>query len=188
MALAVHISHRPGSVKSALRLTPNSAAPERLPADESSEPALIHRYSFTRDATDSVGGAHAVLKGRAVIREGQVRLDGTIGSFVELPPYLVRPAELGRGAITIEAWATFHSTNAAFTRLYDIGDESGTLGVKYIFYCSNTAANGGSSKVAVSELTYASENMVHLPHQLGRTNLHVVTVFNPTPGRSFLGV
>ena len=41
--------------------------------------ALQHRYSFTKDASDSVGHADGTLEGAATISGGQVHLDGTRG-------------------------------------------------------------------------------------------------------------
>ncbi len=51
--------------------------------------ALQHRYSFATDASDSVGHADGTLEGAATISGGQVHLDGTRGTFVNLPGGLI---------------------------------------------------------------------------------------------------
>src|SRR5271165_6311571 len=49
---------------------------------------LLHRYSFTTDASDSAGGANGTLVGGATIQNGQVQLDGSSG-YVNLPSGIV---------------------------------------------------------------------------------------------------
>jgi hypothetical protein len=83
---------------------------------------MVHRYSFSTDASDSVGTAHGVLMGGANISGGQLLLDGLNG-FVALPNNLVT----GFTSITIEAWVTdFGSGNWA--RIYDFGNSTAGAG------------------------------------------------------------
>jgi hypothetical protein len=70
-------------------------------------PTLQHRYSFTNDASDSVGGANGTLVNNATISGGAVHLPGgngsiANGSYVQLPHGLL----LGDNSVTIEAWLT----------------------------------------------------------------------------------
>src|ERR1039457_4134614 len=58
------------------------------PARSSGAGSLAHRYSFTTNASDSVGGADGVLRGGATISGGAVVLDGVSG-YVDLPNNLV---------------------------------------------------------------------------------------------------
>src|SRR6516162_3921061 len=64
------------------------------------EPVLMHRYSFAADASDSVGHADGKLMGAAKITDGQVNLNGTRGTFVNLPGGLIA----GYDAVTFEFW------------------------------------------------------------------------------------
>ena len=98
-------------------------------------PALVNRYSFTTDASDSVGGANGTLQGSATISGGAVVLPGGVTSndptvsYVNLPPNLV----MNLTAITIETWVTdLGSPNWA--RIWDLGNSAGGQGV----------SNGGS--------------------------------------------
>src|SRR5947209_4969751 len=71
---------------------------------------LVHRYSFndpagSMTATDSVGGLSwsATLNGAAALDGSQLVLDGSFGTFAELPAGLITNAN----AVTIETWASF---------------------------------------------------------------------------------
>ena len=93
---------------------------------------LTHRYSFTADASDSVGTAHGSLEGAASIASGQVVLDGASG-FVNLPNNLVT----GYTSITLEAWVTDNGS-AAWARIFDFGNNTGGedaqgTGTQYMF-------------------------------------------------------
>ena len=55
--------------------------------------ALIHRYSFTSDANDSVGTANGTLMGSATITGNAVVLDG-VDSYVWMDPRKVDMAEI----------------------------------------------------------------------------------------------
>jgi regulation of enolase protein 1 (concanavalin A-like superfamily) len=78
---------------------------------------LEHRYAFTNDASDSIGGASGILMGDAVISGGQLVLDGTGGTFVDLPIGLF----MSFNSITIEIWVT-DKGSGAWARIYDFGN------------------------------------------------------------------
>lgn len=149
---------------------------------------LIHRYSFTSDASDSVGTANGTLYGNATISGGQVLLDGAQGSYVDLGSYLIAPSNIPNNSITLEGWATFYPTNGAWTRFFDFGNINGGLGANYIFFAPNNGANGGQARLAVSDVSpgYTSESGFNINNVLGRTNLHVVAVYNPNPSAQIL--
>lgn len=149
---------------------------------------LKHRYSFTSDASDSIGGKHGIVYGGAYVSDGRLYLNGQNGSYLELPSYIVDGSNILNKALTIEAWVTAYPQNGAWTRLFDFGTVSGTVGGNYFFLAPNTANNGGQCRVVVSDVTpgYWSESVVSTTHILGRTNLHIAAVFNP--GRQFLGL
>jgi hypothetical protein len=64
---------------------------------------LSHRYSFTVDGTDSIGGANGTVIGTATISGGQLNLDGA--STLQLPANLYTSSSAT--AHTVEFWATF---------------------------------------------------------------------------------
>lgn len=150
---------------------------------------MKHRYSFTTDANDSVGGRHGSTWGNAVFANGQVVLDGVAGSYVDLPPQLISPANIANKAVTLEAWATFNAGQGAWTRLFDFGTSSGADGGYYLFM---TPSGGGTARAAVSGTLpgYSSpgEDIANAEVLLGRTNVHVAVVFNPNPSRSILAL
>lgn len=76
---------------------------------------LIDRYSFTTDASDSVGGNNGTLEGTATVSGGALQLDGTAG-YVSLPSDFVS----GLHSFTMEVWFTW-SDNGAWSRLFDFG-------------------------------------------------------------------
>src|SRR6266404_3362682 len=86
--------------------------------------SLVHRYSFndpagSMTATDSVGGLSwsATLNGTAALDGSQLVLDGTFGTFAELPGGLITNAS----AVTIETWATFGTQVLDWARLFNLG-------------------------------------------------------------------
>jgi len=90
---------------------------------------LTHRYSFTSDASDSVGGANGTLEGNATISGGQVVMDG-VNSWVLLPPGLLN----GYTAITVETWVTWQGPGStgvggAYQRIFDFGNTDQAPGV-----------------------------------------------------------
>ncbi|HTI70939.1 MAG TPA: LamG-like jellyroll fold domain-containing protein, partial [Candidatus Limnocylindria bacterium] len=95
-------------------------------------PKLLHRYSFTADATDSVGSADGALAGNAAIQDGQVVLDGVDG-YVDLPNDLI----MNQNSITIESWVTDNGSGG-WARIFDFGnsaggEDQGTGGTQYVF-------------------------------------------------------
>lgn len=83
------------------------------------EAMLTHRYSFTNDATDSVGGANGTLQGAATISSGQLQLTGNTGDYLELPAGLLQ----GYTAVTVDAWADLNTPNN-WARLWEFNDGS----------------------------------------------------------------
>ena len=104
------------------------------------QPALAHRYSFTADASDSVGGANGTLVNGAAISGGAVVLaSGANNSadagvqYVDLPNNLVSNLT----TITIETWVT-DTGSRNWARIWDLGDSAGGedvsgTGSRYMF-------------------------------------------------------
>jgi hypothetical protein len=84
---------------------------------------LIHRYSFTSNANDSVGTANGTLQGSATIAGGKVVVNGASHavSYVSLPAGLVSSLS----AVTIEAWET-NSTSPDNVHLFSFSNGSWT--------------------------------------------------------------
>ena len=98
--------------------------------------ALSHRYSFTTDASDSVGGANGAFNGTAAISSGQVVLDGGSSSYVSFPAPTINVAT--NSAITVEIWATY-GPGATWSRLWEFG--TGINNSSNI-YCAPQVPNG----------------------------------------------
>ena len=107
---------------------------------------LKHRYSFTETSgvqvTDSVGAAHGELLGTGgSFAGGSLTLDGTEGTYVNLPNGLI--TAVGTNA-TFEMWVTY-AGGANWARLFDFGTSTGGedvsdggADVDYLFYTSKS--------------------------------------------------
>lgn len=83
----------------------------------SARAALIHRYSFTSDASDSVGGANGTVNSGVTFSNGQAFFDGTTNGFIQLPPDLLT----NLNSVTFEVWET-DSANSTWARLFNFGN------------------------------------------------------------------
>jgi len=156
-----------------------AALTQALAQPTSSEPLLKHRYSFTSDAGDSVGNANGQLMGAAKVSEGQVQLNGTRGTFVNLPGGLIA----GFPAVTFEFWASF-GTNRNWVRVFDQGSTNGNNGQYDLYFCPRSG--GRDFRLTVMD-PQPSERIVKIPGNLDQqTNLHVACVLDPSSG--FMGV
>jgi autotransporter-associated beta strand protein len=142
--------------------------------------ALIHRYSFFQEpngsltATDVIAGANGTLAGSANITGGKLVLNGTSGTYANLPGGLIT----GYAAVTMEAWADYGSLPAnCYLFSFGLTDSSGNGG-NYIF-CAPQAARITLSGV---DPGYNGEQNATCQGWSGLSNLHVVAVFNPPAG------
>ncbi len=108
---------------------------------------LIHRYSFTSDASDSVGTEHGTLLGGASISGGAVTLNGS-GAYVDLPNGLISSLT----SMTVETWLTDNSSGT-WSRIFDFGNSSGGedvpgSGTQYIFV--SPQAGGGQLRLGIT--------------------------------------
>ncbi|MGA2684643.1 MAG: lamin tail domain-containing protein, partial [Verrucomicrobiota bacterium] len=102
---------------------------------------LLHRYPFTTDATDVVGGANGQLLGGATVSGGAVVLNGS-SAYVNLPVNLVSNLT----SITYEVWFTDFGSST-WARIYDLGDSSGGPGnqgggISYMFLTALSGSGG----------------------------------------------
>ena len=138
-------------------------------------PALAHRYSFNTNSSptaawDSIGMAHGTLMGNAVVTNGALFLNGTAGSYVNLPGGLVS----GSSAVTLECWATF-GANANWARVADFGNISGSSGIQYFFYSPHTSLGGQRMEMSTNKTT-----TFDIAGTLDSRTVHVVCIIDPT--------
>ena len=140
---------------------------------------LIHRYSFSGDLTDSVGGANSgTLQGAAYITNGQVYLNGTANTYVNLPAWLLA----NRTSATFEFWASY-GTSGIWARLFDFGDISGTSGVNYLFYSPHNGSAIQQFNIRTNGAASADDYITASPNLDGRTNVHVACVYDGANSR-----
>ena len=168
MALAIT-----GVVAQAQDATSKSAPAENPAA------ALQHRYSFATDASDSVGHADGILEGAATISGGQVHLDGTRGTYVNLPGGLIA----GDRAVTFEFWATL-GANKNWARVFDQGSTNGNNGGHDLYFCPHSGSR--DFRLTIMD-PHPTERVVTVPGNLdNQTNLYVACVLDPASG--FMGI
>jgi hypothetical protein len=143
------------------------------------EPSVLtHRYSFFNEpngsltATDSIAAANGALEGGATITGGQLLLNGSDGTYVNLPAGLINTNYTG---VTIETWASF-APSLPVSFLFGFGNTNGSSGENYLF-C--TAQLG---RIAITSTNYSGEQGVTTGGWAGLTNLHVAAVFDPPAG------
>ena len=142
--------------------------------------ALQHRYSFTSDASDSVGHANGTLEGAAVVSGGQVHLNGTKGTYVNLPGGLIA----GDKAVTFEFWASL-GTNRGWCRVFDQGSDTMVNGGRLDLYFS-PHSGAGDFRLTVMDPN-PSERVVRVRGNLdNQTNLYVACVLDHPSG--FMGI
>jgi hypothetical protein len=137
---------------------------------------LVHRYSFTADASDSVGAQDGTLFGTAQISGNAAVLSGDANlrnSYVDLPQHLISSYD----SVTMEAWVTLGATIGVWARIFDFGSQNnGAGGVNYVFFCPHTATP--STRVVLSD---GAEAVLDLGagSQLDGFSGHVAVVYDP---------
>jgi hypothetical protein len=155
-------------------------AQEKAAQAASAGPHLKHRYSFSADAKDSVGDAAGKLEGAALVKDGKLVLDGSTGTYLDLPGGLLA----GYKAATIEFWISV-GQNGHYARVFDAGEISGSSGIKSIYFCVDHSSSGDwRLKISVPD---GKDQVVAIKGNLnGRKDLHVVNVLDPVSG--FMGI
>jgi hypothetical protein len=154
-------------------------------------PTLAHRYSFSEasgtNASDSIGGATGNLNGTATFSgTGQLVLDGSSNCSVTLPGGILT----GVSDVTIETWATFPGTNAAFANLWAFGfadtiplDANNGAGGNYITLSPHTGGLTTQANFGQGTPGSAGERDAVVPGVLdNQTYVHIVAVYNPDAG------
>ena len=138
-----------------------------------------HRYSFTTDDTDSISGANGTNFGNAYVTGGHLVLDGTSGSYMQLPPYLFNGAS--GTALTVEFWATFGANNNSAV-VYDFGAQNtigGQLeGYSHLCFVPNDYTTGlPQARISASDLAVAQLATAATP--LDNQTVHVAVIYDP---------
>jgi hypothetical protein len=149
-------------------------------------PGLAHRYSFTTDASDSVGGANGTLNGSATISGGQLVLNGTVGSSVTLPAGILG----GYDEVTIETWASFPGAINANANLFAFGRTDATAfdpnigaGLNYILFSPHNGASVASANFGQGVPGNLGErNAAAAPVLDNQANVQIVVVYHPLAG------
>jgi len=136
---------------------------------------LNHRYSFTVTNNDSIGGAWGTNFGNAVVTGGALVLDGTAGTYMQLPGNLFNAAN--STALTIEFWATF-GVNANFVRVFDFGNTNvQNNGVNYVGFSPHNSAGGHQIHISPGDGTF--QQQVTAAGTLDGLTRHIACVIDP---------
>lgn len=131
---------------------------------------LTHRYGFTSDASDSVGGANGTTQGSATVAGGQLVLDGTYGCYLDLPGDAINMAT--NRAVTIEAWVTFGSIQQ-WCRLFDFGADGGST---EIYFAPSSVGNGGDYRISEN---ISGGRTFDWRGEWTNASLHLTCIFDP---------
>jgi hypothetical protein len=149
-----------------------------IPAAVSAQ-TLTHRYSFFNEpngstvATDLVATANGTVQGGAVIIGGRLVLNGTSGTYLNLPSGIINNSY---SAVTIETWASF-GTLPVSSFFFGFGNTDGSgAGANYIF----CAPQAGRIAITGADPGWQGEqNASSAVNWSGQTNVHIVAVYNP---------
>lgn len=144
---------------------------------------LTHRYNFTADANDSVGGAHGTMQGTAAVAGGAVVFDGTPGTFVELPPGLIS----NYTSVTFEFWLS-PGDNGNWPELYAMGDRNASgAGRHMLMLTPHSGSTDFRMSYADYDPGYNHEFVVTQPGTLDNLGpIHIACVYDPAT--SYMGL
>jgi hypothetical protein len=143
------------------------------PPPPSAQP-LLHRYSFTSDASDSINGADGALMGSAIISDGKLVLDGTSGSYLDLPAGQINIAT--NTAVTFDAWVTLGNATT-WAELFGFGNTNNGNGLNNIA-CVPAAEAGGFRNWGITE-NFADGRTPAWSHAWANTSMHITVVLDP---------
>jgi hypothetical protein len=101
---------------------------------------VVHRWSFTADGSDSVGGAHAVLHNGAHVDGGALVFDG-VDDYAELP---ISGTLRVLTDVSVELWVTWTGWRA-WERFFDFG-----TGPTVNWFMTPNASQTGNPRVATT--------------------------------------
>ena len=148
---------------------------------------IANRYSFNTTATDagsgltvtpdSIGGQWGTNFGNANVANGALVLDGSSGTFMQLPPNLYNSANAT--ALTFEFWATYGSNpNNVYAFAFGVTNAviGQIVGFNHAMYCPHNA--GGQTASATAGDPQFSQTVSAAGNLDGKT-VHVAVVFDP---------
>ncbi len=142
-----------------------------------SNAALVHRYSFDTDVSDSIGAADGALLGTATVSGGALQLDGA--GYAALDSNSI--AISGFSEVTMEAWWS-HDSQANWGRVFDFGDTNGSgMGRNYLFYSPVGDPGGDAAQYAAisdADPGFNNEDFINLPGKLANGAYHMALTFN----------
>jgi hypothetical protein len=138
-------------------------------------PVLAHRYSFTTDASDSIGGANGTLMGTAAVSGGQLVLDGSSGCYLNLPASQINIAT--NSAVTFDTWVTF-GNQTTWAELFAFGNTVGGNGQNNIA-CVPSGDSGGYHNWGLTE-NLANGQTTSWAHGWYNLTAHITCVLDPT--------
>ena len=140
---------------------------------------IANRYSFTNDTSDSIGGQWGTNFGNATVSGGKLVLDGTSGTYMQLPGNLFNGANAT--ALTVEFWATYGSNpNNVYPFAFGYTNYilgSGIVGVNYAMYSAHTG--GGGQTVSASSADPGFGQSATASGNFDGQTVHVACVFDP---------
>jgi hypothetical protein len=165
--------------------------------------ALVHRYSFTTNANDSVGTAHGTVvdagAATAVFAGGRLDLSANAGqgsngitedAFVNLPNGIITAATNGgiAGQLTVEVWAQ-SATNRNWAALFSAGTSNGGedqspsgAAADYIQLIPQNGATG-RIRTTTHRMNVGAEGFVDFTAAMSTTQMtHVVSVYDQAGG------
>jgi hypothetical protein len=145
---------------------------------------LQHRYSFTSDASDSVGTANGTMLGDAYVTGGSLYLDGTSGTYVDLPAGMIS----NYTAVTFEFWISPDVQPGNWAELYAFGDrDAGGAGSHMLMFTPHSSNNDYRMSYADADPGYSHEFVVTQPGVLDLLGpIHIACVYDPAHG--FMGL
>ncbi|MGA2243950.1 MAG: LamG-like jellyroll fold domain-containing protein [Verrucomicrobiota bacterium] len=146
---------------------------------------LNHRYSFSTSFTntatslvctpDSIAGADGTNFGDAYESNGVLVLDGTSGTFLQLPPGIVNGAN--QTALSVEFWAVFDS-NSNNVYAFNFGNVNAGVDEGHALL-GYTPHNAGGQEMYISPADFEFAQTLTAPGNLDGESVHVVCVFDP---------
>ena len=150
--------------------------------------SLLHRYQFKTaslvngtNVFDSLNpsntAAFALLRGNANVNNQQLVLDGSAGTYVDLPSGVIS----NLNGVTIEAWATF-GNEPTWAYLFAFGDTASGSGQNGFWFTPHSGF--GDYRLILSDVTgQAGEYRIQQNGYLdGHVNEHVVAVLDLDSG------
>ena len=100
---------------------------------------LTNRYSFTTDASDSVGTRNGTLAGGAYVAGGAVVFDGA-SAYVSLGGNNISSMT----SVTLMSWGTYSAEGESLGRIFDFGGNNAENGhgENYVYLCVGPPASG----------------------------------------------